>query len=169
MKAASQLQRAQSLLPGQSTLPSSTIISDNLLVMELSSSSPLMRLRKLQISSPSPLERRVSVSCGIILWVGDSLGIPVSTRRKCYATHYLFFPCLLSLQFQGECENISNEFQIYFETNVLLLETLLDRNKLTVHFLVKTNLRSKFVLTRKWAVNLFLSNKVPNSKTWFSK
>ena len=30
----------------------------------------------------------------------------------------------------GECENISNEFQIYFETHFLLLETLLDRNKL---------------------------------------
>ena len=28
------------------------------------------------------------------------------------------------------CENISNEFQIYFETHFLLLETLLDRNKL---------------------------------------
>ena len=33
-------------------------------------------------------------------------------RRKYYAKNHLFFPCLLSLQFQGECENISNEFQI---------------------------------------------------------
>ena len=144
MKSASQLQRAQSLIPGQSTFPSSTIISDDLLVMELSSLSPLIRLRKLQISSPSPWERRVSVSCGISLWVGDSVRIPVGTQHKCYATHCLSFPCLLSLRFQGECENISNEFQIYFETHVLLLETLLDRNKLTAHFLVKTNSRSEY-------------------------
>ena len=144
MKAASQLQRAQSLLPGKITLPSITIISDDLLVMELSSSSPLMRLSKFQISSPSPWEKRVSVYCGISLWVGDSIGIPVVTRRKCYATHYLSFPCLLSLRFQGECENISNEFQIYFETQCLLLETLLDRNKLTAHFPVKPNFQSEF-------------------------
>ena len=144
MKSASQLQRAQSLLHGQSTLPSSTIISDDFLVMELSPSSPLIRLRKLQISSPSPWERRVSVSCGISLWVGDSIGIPVGTRHKCYATHYLSFSCLLSLRFQGECDNISNEFQIYFESHFLLLETLLDRNKLTAHFLVKTNSRSEY-------------------------
>ena len=130
MKDASQLQRAQSLLPGQSTFPSSAIISDDLLEMELSSSSPLIRLSKLQISSPSPWERIVSFSCGISLWVGDSIGIPVGTRRKCYTTHYLSFPCLLSLRFQREYENISNEFQIYFETLFLLLETLLDRNKL---------------------------------------
>ena len=45
---------------------------------------------------------------------------------------------------QGECENISNEFQIYFETHFLLLETLLDRNNLTAHFLVKTNSRSEY-------------------------
>ena len=79
MKAASKLQRSQSLLTGKSTLPSSTIISDDLLVMELSSSSQLIRLRKLQISSPSPWERRVSVSCGISLWVGDSIGIPIGS------------------------------------------------------------------------------------------
>ena len=30
----------------------------------------------------------------------------------------------------GCCENISNKFQIYFETHFLLLKTLLDRNKL---------------------------------------
>ena len=42
------------------------------------------------------------------------------------------------------CENISNEFQIYFETHFLLLETLLDRNNLTAHFLVKTNSRSEY-------------------------
>ena len=130
MKAASQLQIAQSLVPGQSTLPSSTIISDDLLVMELSSSSLLIRLSKFQISSPSPWERRVSVSCGTSFWVGDNIGIPVGTRRKCYATNYLSFPYLLSLQFQGECENISNEFQIYFEIHFLMLETLLDRNNL---------------------------------------
>ena len=138
------MRRAQSVLPVKSTLPSSTIISDDLLVMEVSSSSPLIRLRKLQISSPSPWERRVSGSCGISLWVGCSVGISVGTRRKCYATHCLFFHCLLSLRFQGECENISNKFQIYFETHVLLLETLLDRNKLTAHFLVKTNSQSKY-------------------------
>ena len=62
----------------------------------------------------------------------------------CYAIHYLSFTCLLSLQFQGECENILNEFQIYFETHFWLLETLLDRNKLTVNFLVKTNSRSEY-------------------------
>ena len=144
MKSTSKLQRAQSLFPGQSTLSSSTIISDDFLVMELSSSSPLIRLIKLQISSPSPWERRVSVSCGISLWVGNSIGIPVGTRRKCYATHYLSFSCLLSLRFQGECENVSNEFQIYFETHFLLLETLQDKNKLTVHFPVKPNSRSEF-------------------------
>ena len=144
MKAASQLQRAQSLVSGKSTFPSSTIISDDLLVMELSSSSPLIRLSKLQISSPSPWERRVSVYCGISLWVGDSIEVPEVTQRKCYATHYLSFPCLLSLRFQGGCENISNKFQIYFETHFLLLETLLDRNKLTAHFPVKPNLRSEF-------------------------
>ena len=124
-------------------MPSSTIISNNLLVMELSSSSPLIRLRKLQISSPGPWGRRLSASCGISLWVGDSVGIPVGTRRKFYATHCLSFPCLLSLRFQGECKNISNDFQIYFETHFLLLETLLDRNKLTAHFLVKPNSRSE--------------------------
>ena len=43
-----------------------------------------------------------------------------------------------------KCENISNEFQIYFETHFLLLETLLDRNKLTAHFFVKPNSRSEF-------------------------
>ena len=43
-----------------------------------------------------------------------------------------------------ECENISNEFQIFFETHFLLLETLLDRNKLTAHFPVKPNSRSEF-------------------------
>ena len=43
----------------------------------------------------------------------------------------------------GGGENISNEFQIYFETHFLLLETLLDRNKLTDHFLVKPNSRSE--------------------------
>ena len=42
------------------------------------------------------------------------------------------------------CENISNEFQIYFETHFLLLETLLDRNKLTDHFLVKINSQSEY-------------------------
>ena len=42
------------------------------------------------------------------------------------------------------CENISNEFQIYFETHFLLLENLLDRNKLTAHFPVKPNSRSEF-------------------------
>ena len=129
MKAASKLQRCQSLLPGQSTLPSSTITSDDLLVMKISSSSTFIRLSKLQISLPSPWERRFSASCGISLLVGDSDGIKVGTRRKFYATHYLSFPCLLLLRFQGECENISNEFQIYFETHVLLLETLLYRNK----------------------------------------
>ena len=144
MKAASQLQRAQILLPGKSTFPSSTIISDDLLVMELSSSSPLIRLSKFQISSPIPWERRASASCGISLWVGDSVRIPVGTRCKCYATHCLSFPCLLSLRFQEEYENISNEFQIYFETHVLLLETLLDSNNLTAHFLVKTNPRSEY-------------------------
>ena len=144
MKAASQLQRDQTLLPGQNTLPSSTIISDDLLVMELSSSSPLIRLIKLQISSPSPWDRRVFVSCGISLWVGDSVVIPVDTRRKCYATHCLSFTCLLSLRFQGGGENILNDFQIYFETHFLLLETLLDRNKLTAHFPVKPNSRSEF-------------------------
>ena len=46
--------------------------------------------------------------------------------------------------FQGECENILNELQIYFETHCLLLEILLDKNKLTAHFPVKPNLRSKF-------------------------
>ena len=170
MKAASQLQRSQSLLPGQSTLPSSTIISDDLLVMEcalsglfgiltrdtlfrctawednescitvakspkfnprtkhisikyhhfrrfllvmeLSSSNPLIWLSKLDISSPSPWERRVSVSCGISLWVGGSIGVPIGSNVNATQKKYLFFFCLLSLQFQGECENILNEFQI---------------------------------------------------------
>ena len=114
-------------------------------VMELSSSSPLIRLSKLQISSPSPCERRVSVSCSIILWFGDSIGIPVGTWRKCYTTHYLSFPCLLSLRFQGECENISNEFQIYFETHFLLLETLLDRNKLNSSLSCRTQFAKRIL------------------------
>ena len=145
MKAASQFQRAQNLLPGQSTLPSSTIIYEDLLGMELSSSSPLIRLSKLQISSPSPWEKRVSVYCGINLWVNDSIGIPVATLRKCYATHCLFFTCLLSLWFQGECDNILNEFQIYFDTHFFLLETLLDRNKLTAHFSCQTQFAKRIL------------------------
>ena len=48
-------------------------------------------------------------------------------------------PCLCY-----DCENISNEFQIYFETHFLLLETLLDRNKSTAHFPVKPSSRSEF-------------------------
>ena len=90
MKAASQLQKSQSLLPGQSTLPSSTNISEDLLVMELSSSSPLIRLRKLQIYSPSPWESRISVSCGISLWVGDSIGIPIGYDVN--ATQQIMYP-----------------------------------------------------------------------------
>ena len=90
MKAASMFQRTQSLLPGKSTLPSSTIISDDLLVMELSSSSPLIRLSKLQISSPIPWERKVSVSCDISLWVGDSIGIPIGSDVN--ATQQIIYP-----------------------------------------------------------------------------
>ena len=45
---------------------------------------------------------------------------------------------------ESHCENIPNEFQIYFETHFLLLETLLDRNKLTAHFPVKPDSRSEF-------------------------
>ena len=101
MKAASQLQRAQSLLPGQSTLPSSTIISDVLLVMELSSSSPLIRLSKLQISSPSPWERRVSVSCGISLWVGDSIGIPIGSDVNATQQIIYSFPVYYHCSFRG--------------------------------------------------------------------
>ena len=101
MKAASQLQRAQSLLPGQRTLPSSTIISDNLLVMELSSSSPLIRLIKLQISSPIPWERRVSVSCGISLWVGDSIGIPIGSDVNATQQIIYSFPVYYYCSFRG--------------------------------------------------------------------
>ena len=45
---------------------------------------------------------------------------------------------------QKLCENISNEFQIVFETHFLLLETLLDINKLSAHFIVKTNSWSEY-------------------------
>ena len=101
MKAASQFQRSQSLLPGQSTLPSSTIISDDLLVMELSSSSPLIRLRKLQTSSPSPWERRVSVSCGISLWVGDSIGITIGSDVNATQQIIYSFPVYYHCSFRG--------------------------------------------------------------------
>ena len=101
MKAESQLQRAQSLLPGQSTLPSSTIISDDLLVMELSSSSPLIRLSKLQISSPSPWERRVSLSCGISLWVGDSIGITIGSDVNAMQQIIYSFPLYYHCSFKG--------------------------------------------------------------------
>ena len=101
MKAASQLQRSQNLLPRQSTLPSSTIISDDLLVMELASSSPLIRLSKLQISSPSPWERIVSVSCGISLWVGDILGIPIGSDVNATQQIIYYFPVYYHCSFRG--------------------------------------------------------------------
>ena len=51
----------------------------NHISIKLSSSIPLIRLIKFQISSPSPWERRVSVSCGISLWVSDSIGFPIES------------------------------------------------------------------------------------------
>ena len=54
------------------------------------------------------------------------------------------FPVYYHCGLRGECENILNEFQIYFETHFLLLETFLDRNMLTAHFPVKPNSRSEF-------------------------
>ena len=45
---------------------------------------------------------------------------------------------------EPSCENILNKFQIYFETHIFLLETLVDRNKLTDYLLVKTNLQSEY-------------------------
>ena len=111
MKAASQLQRAQSLLPGQSTFPSSTIISDVLLVMELSSSSPLILLRKLQISSPSPWERRVSVSCGISLWVGDSIGIPIGSDVNATQQIIYSFPVYYHCSFRGSVRIYRTSFK----------------------------------------------------------
>ena len=45
----------------------------------------------------------------------------------------------------GSCENISNYFQIYFETNFLLLETLLDRNKLNSSLSCRTQFANKIL------------------------
>ena len=91
-------------------------------------------------------------------WLGVVASFCLKYHRFLYLSLIIGFPVfqyIYSTQNQKQdsggtifhtrwCVNISNEFQIYFETHGLLLETLFDSNKLTAHFLVKTNSRTEY-------------------------
>ena len=77
----------------------------------------------------------------ILVWPSYSVSYPIFRPEAVV----VLSPSLLTVIPDAVvCEDISNEFQIYFETHFFLLETLLDRNTLTAHFPVKPNSRSEF-------------------------